>query len=193
MHSCSGPEALLLASCTLNIYWFKYNSLNNSDSHCWVFWTTNNPKGRLPKLHSGKEPACQCRRCGFSPWIGQIPWRRKWQPTPYSSLENPMDRGTWQAIVHGLAKSQTWLSACMCARTHTHTHTHTHAHSPKGHTCSSLRTFWSLVVTWEFYLCYLFVSLSQKIIFKSKLFLKTLTWQFETKSYSYTFEIIMMY
>ena len=23
----------------------------------------------------------QCRRCGFSPWIGKIPWRRKWQPT----------------------------------------------------------------------------------------------------------------
>ena len=27
----------------------------------------------------------QCRRhrrCGFSPWVGMIPWRRKWQPTP---------------------------------------------------------------------------------------------------------------
>ena len=34
---------------------------------------------------SGKEPACQCRRqrrCGFDPWVGKIPWRRKWQPTP---------------------------------------------------------------------------------------------------------------
>ena len=31
---------------------------------------------------SGKEPACQCRRQGFSPWVGKIPWRRKWQPTP---------------------------------------------------------------------------------------------------------------
>jgi len=29
--------------------------------------------------------ACQCRRhrrCGFDPWVGKIPWRRKWQPTP---------------------------------------------------------------------------------------------------------------
>ena len=28
---------------------------------------------------SGKEPACQCRRCkrgGFDPWVGKIPWRR---------------------------------------------------------------------------------------------------------------------
>ena len=24
----------------------------------------------------------QCRRPGFDPWGGKIPWRRKWQPTP---------------------------------------------------------------------------------------------------------------
>ena len=30
----------------------------------------------------GKEPTCQCRRCGFDPWIGKIPWRKAWQPTP---------------------------------------------------------------------------------------------------------------
>ena len=34
---------------------------------------------------SGKEPTCQCRRhrrCRFNPWVENIPWRRKWQPTP---------------------------------------------------------------------------------------------------------------
>ena len=34
---------------------------------------------------SGKEPTCQSRRykrCGFNPWVGKIPWRRAWQPTP---------------------------------------------------------------------------------------------------------------
>ena len=34
---------------------------------------------------SGKEPSCQCRRqkrLGLDPWLGKIPWRRKWQPTP---------------------------------------------------------------------------------------------------------------
>ena len=30
----------------------------------------------------GTEPASQCRRYGFHPWIGKIPWKRKWQPTP---------------------------------------------------------------------------------------------------------------
>ena len=31
-------------------------------------------------------------------------------PLHYSCLENPMDRGAWQATVHGVAKSQTRLS-----------------------------------------------------------------------------------
>ena len=32
----------------------------------------------------GKEPpACRRhKRCRFDPWVGKIPWRRKWQPTP---------------------------------------------------------------------------------------------------------------
>ena len=39
----------------------------------------------LPRWFSGKEATCQCRRCkrhGFDSWIGKIPWRRKWQPSP---------------------------------------------------------------------------------------------------------------
>ena len=34
----------------------------------------------------------------------------KWQPTPVFFLGNPMDRGAWQATVHGVTKSQTRLS-----------------------------------------------------------------------------------
>ena len=29
-----------------------------------------------------KESTCQCRRCRFDSWVGKVPWRRKWQPTP---------------------------------------------------------------------------------------------------------------
>ena len=39
----------------------------------------------LPRLGSGKESSCQCRRpkrCRFIPWVGKITWRRQWQPTP---------------------------------------------------------------------------------------------------------------
>ena len=38
--------------------------------------------GVIPWWLSGKESACQCRRCRFNPWVGKIPWIRKWQPTP---------------------------------------------------------------------------------------------------------------
>ena len=39
----------------------------------------------FPGSVSGKEPACQCRRCKrhmFNPWVRKIPSRRAWQPTP---------------------------------------------------------------------------------------------------------------
>ena len=36
----------------------------------------------LLRWSSDKESTYQCRRCGFDPWVGKIPWRRKWQPTP---------------------------------------------------------------------------------------------------------------
>ena len=36
---------------------------------------------------------CQCRRCGFDPCVGNIPWRRKLQPTPVFLLGHPMDIG----------------------------------------------------------------------------------------------------
>ena len=39
----------------------------------------------LPRWLSDKESTCQWRihsRWGFYPWVGKIPWSRKWQPTP---------------------------------------------------------------------------------------------------------------
>ena len=51
---------------------------------------------------SGKEPACQCRRCRrhrFHPWPGKTPWRRAWQPTP--------------AFLPGEAHGQRSLAGCI--------------------------------------------------------------------------------
>ena len=42
-------------------------------------------RGGLPRWCNSKESAYQCRRytqCGFEPWVGKIPWSKKWQPTP---------------------------------------------------------------------------------------------------------------
>ena len=43
----------------------------------------------------------------FNPWVRKMPWRRKWQPTPVSCLENPMDRGAWGTTIQGVAESAT--------------------------------------------------------------------------------------
>ena len=47
----------------------------------FFFFFKYKSKDGLPRWLSGKESACQCRRCEFSPWAGKILWRRKWQPT----------------------------------------------------------------------------------------------------------------
>ena len=82
--------------------------------HDWVTemnWTELNVVYELAsRCISGKESACQwrtCRRCSLHPWVGKVPWRRKWQPTPVFLLGNPMDRWAWRATVHGVAKSWT--------------------------------------------------------------------------------------
>ena len=44
---------------------------------------------------------------GSTPGSGRYPGVRNDNPLQYSCLENPMDRRTWQATVHGVAKSWT--------------------------------------------------------------------------------------
>ena len=46
----------------------------------------------------GKESACQCRRLEFSPWVGKMPWRRKWQPILAQKIpgtEEPGGYSSW--------------------------------------------------------------------------------------------------
>ena len=74
---------------------------------------------------SGKESACNAGDAGahrFDPWVGKMPWSRKWKLTPVFLLENSIYRGAWKISAHGVTKSQTWL-VINHARAHTHTHT----------------------------------------------------------------------
>ena len=54
--------------------------------------------------------ARDARDPGLTPGWGRSPGGRNDNPLQYSCLGNPMDRGGWWAIVHGVAKSQTGLS-----------------------------------------------------------------------------------
>ena len=50
------------------------------------------------------------REGGLDPCLGKIPWRRRpGIPLQYSCLENPMNRGAWQATVHRVAQRHTQL------------------------------------------------------------------------------------
>ena len=54
-----------------------------------------------------KESACSAEGLGSIPGSGKSSGEGNGNPLQYSYLENSMDRGAWQAIVHGFAKSWT--------------------------------------------------------------------------------------
>ena len=64
------------------------------------------------------------RDAGLVPGSGRFPGGGNGNPLQYSCWENPMDRGAWQATVHRVAQSQTWLKR-LSIHAYTHTHTHT--------------------------------------------------------------------
>ena len=52
---------------------------------------------------SSKESTRQCRRCKryrFDLWVGEIPWRGEWQPTPVFLPGKSMTRGAWTRVIH---------------------------------------------------------------------------------------------
>ena len=59
------------------------------------------------------------------PASGRSPGGGHGNPFQYSCLENPMDKGDWQAIVHRVTKNQTQLKRLS---THTYIHIYTHIH-----------------------------------------------------------------
>ena len=90
--------------------------------------------------HNGKACTYQSKRhkkCGFAPWVGKIPWRRAWQPTPVffpgksHGQRSPVGYSPWGR--------KEW-------DTTEHTHTHTHTCCWKGSERRLLRTHSSVAV-----------------------------------------------
>ena len=61
----------------------------------------------LPGGSDSEESACNAGDLGLIPESGRSPGEGNGNPLQYSCLENPNDRGAWQATVHGVAKS--WI------------------------------------------------------------------------------------
>ena len=75
---------------------------SSADRLC--IFTDYNALGRLPWWLSVKNPPANTEDVGSIPRSGGSPGEGNGNPLQYSCLENPMDRGGWQATVHGVAK-----------------------------------------------------------------------------------------
>ena len=122
---------VLKEKCTFKIYfqvdyhWSHSSHLAHTYLVCSVSRgacvTTSHTPGNVgfPGGASCTGPAGHCtrhRRCECHPWVGKIPWRRAWQPTPVF-LPGEFHRGAWWATVYGVTKNQTQLK-----RLSTYTH-----------------------------------------------------------------------
>ena len=63
----------------------------------------------FPGGSDGKASVYNAGDPGSIPGLGRSPGEGNGNPLQYSCLENPMDKGGWQATVHGVAKSLTRL------------------------------------------------------------------------------------
>ena len=64
----------------------------------------------FPGGSDGKECFCNVGDLDLIPGLGRSAGEGDGYLLQSSCLENPMDRGTWQTIVHGVTKSQTLMS-----------------------------------------------------------------------------------
>ena len=113
MHACKTPSFLLKSEVRRKTMDIIKARLNVSSYQCSCKIELLISFYGLPRWLSGKEPACQCRRCTDAssiPGSGRSAGEGNGNPLQYSCLENPMDRRAWQAIVHWVTKSQTRLS-----------------------------------------------------------------------------------
>ena len=72
--------------------------------------------GKKKKKKNQPANAGDTRDTGSIPGSGRSPGKGNGNPFQYSCLGNPLDRGSWQATVHGVVKSQTRLKDSV----HTH-------------------------------------------------------------------------
>ena len=67
----------------LSLFYFFLSFWKNFGHGVWLVGSQFPNQGLgLPWWLSGKESACQFRRCEFDLSVGRIPWRRKWQSIP---------------------------------------------------------------------------------------------------------------
>ena len=91
-------------------YFFHKTWENSTDAQSYILNALALSSLGFPDGSESQESACNGGDLGSIPRSGRSPGKGNGNPLWYSGLENPMDRGTCWATVHGVAKSQTQLS-----------------------------------------------------------------------------------
>ena len=90
-------------------------------------------------------PMQEMQEMWFDPWVGNIPWSRKWYPNSnILAWKIP-----WTEVSHSPWLAKSWMR--LSTNTHTHTHTHTHAHT---HTRTHTHTYITFETTSPFLFSY---------------------------------------
>ena len=84
---------------SMGVQWVRHNTN----------WTTTRTHVGFPGGSDCHKSACKAGDPGLIPGLGKSPGEGNGYPLQYSCMENFMNRTAWQAIVHGVTKSQTQL------------------------------------------------------------------------------------
>ena len=106
------PSNSLLEVVYVCLYTKPWHSENTSAIYILLLWIPSSYgiiRG-FPGSSEVKVSACNVGDPGSIPGSGRSPGEGNGNPLQYSCLENPMDRGTWWATVHGVAESRARLS-----------------------------------------------------------------------------------
>ena len=105
-----------------SIEWYKkMRKLRGTRVLSGVWWRSQRKRTDqgFPGDSEGKLSACNAGDLDSIPRSGRSPGGGSGFPLQYSCLENPVDRGAWQATVHGVAKNRTrlkWLRMHTCRK-----------------------------------------------------------------------------
>ena len=82
----SSSSLLLLLVVGQQFQWLDVNVgvnyVQSNFSRSQKVWLQDRLGWTFPDCSDGKASTCNVGDSGFEPWVGKIPWRRKWQPTP---------------------------------------------------------------------------------------------------------------
>ena len=109
----SAPQNGNLVGIALNLWGLPGDAVvKNPSANAGDAWVRKIPwiRRTFPGGSDGKESVCNAGYPGLIPESGRPPGEENGNPLQYSCLRSPMDRETWRATVHGVAKSQTQLS-----------------------------------------------------------------------------------